>query len=159
MTDLCPPIDPTVKVLLTWNDGDDTLTLPPGSGFDDLDSWWNVLSWPFFDYRYTYAPTSEWLPGGVLLSAVPGQTSIPIGIVVQTAATDGQAGLMTARAAVDEAFRAPDLTIAFLIDDVSVGEWAADPSIINWGPVSTPTLGIFALEGSAAVPVNPVEAT
>jgi hypothetical protein len=83
----------------------------------------------------------------------------PVSLVVRTAAADGQAGLTAAKATIEAAFRAVDLTISFLIDTVPVGAWRADPARINWGPVNILALGMFAQEGSVAVPVNPVEAT
>jgi hypothetical protein len=161
--DMCPPIDPTVAIVLTFTDTDDEaaeVTVPPDcTGDEETPWWWNSLSWPFFDYRYGYAPPSAWLPGNVLLSAVPGESSIPISLVVSTPAADGQAGLASARQALEAAFTAGDLTLQFLMDADVAGEWQADPAVINWGPVSVLTLGMFTQEGAVVVPVNPVEAT
>jgi hypothetical protein len=164
ITAACTPVDPDVDVQLTWTDPDtsETVTLLlPWNCSDDPDTpwWWSEMTWPFFDYIYDYAPTSKWLPGQVLRSAVPGPASLPISLVVRTPAADGQAGLTAAKATIEAAFRAVDLTISFLIDTVPVGAWQADPARINWGPVNILALGMFAQEGSVAVPVNPVEAT
>jgi hypothetical protein len=166
MSSMCPALDPTIEVTLTWGtDEDETLTVPPELS-DDVEWYWNALQWPFFDYRYGYAPPSDWLPGNVMLSAVPGGAAIPISLVVRTSynpmADDPATAvtrLETRKATLSAAFARYGLTVAYIVEGVTVGTWAADPSVINWGAIDTQTYGLLVAQGVVSVPVNPPEAT
>lgn len=165
-TSYCPPIDPDVELRLRYtDDSDDVITVlvpPECSDFneDGYRFWWNSVAWPFFDYRYTYAPPSAWLPGNVLLSAVPGGATVPLSLVVEAEpGVNAQANLQTGRDFLETLLRKDGLHFGYRIDGTLVANYDADPSIINWGPVNVLAMGVLALEGAVVIPINPVEAT
>lgn len=151
--------DPDIMLTLGWFTTSPfaTYTVDIPSECDDSGWWWNSLQFPNFDLRYTTAPPSNWVGGDILLGAVPAASTLPITIGVHE--TD-LTTLEAAKATLSAAFRQLDLTITVRVDDPTlgltfVGQWAAFPSIIQWGQITPGMYGLFAAEGSVVVPVNP----
>lgn len=122
--------------------------------------WWNTLDLPGFTFRYDYAPTSRWLPGAVLLGAVPDASALNVTVVAQ--GTD-LATLEAQKAALAAGLAQWTYTVfvsAVLApaDPVSLGSWAAKPTLPVWGTVTPSLYGMLVCQGAVSIPVNPIGA-
>lgn len=152
---ICDPeaTDPIITVTLTWGDTGE-LELGPDCPDDD-GMWWNALVLPPFAMRYTLAPPSSWVPGNVLLSAVPDSAALTLGVAVRGSDT---ATLEAQKAILVDALGQWPYVVTVDQGGVVVGAWRADPTIPQWGALTQQDVGLFVAEAAVSIPLNPVGA-
>lgn len=150
----CDPetADPIITVTLTWDGGELALTpdCPAGEGL-----WWNALVLPPFAMRYTQAPPSAWVPGNVLLSAVPDSAPLTLGVGVKG---DDVAGLEAQKAVLVDALGQWPYVVTITEGAATLGAWRADPTVPQWGALTQQDAGLFAVEAAVSIPLNPTGA-
>ena len=152
MSEACGGADPVIVVTLAGSGAD--LALPPECPGDE-GLWWNALALPDWGMRYTYAPPSQWVPGAVLLAAVPDASAVPITVAARSTSV---AGLEVQKARLEAALRRWSYTVSIDVDGTSLGSWEALPCIPSWGAVTPQRAGLFVAEASVSIPVNPAGA-
>lgn len=160
----CAVVDPVIVVTLSDGTDDTPLSIGPDcapvpidpddedAGLTQAGLWWTALAWPDQPLRYEYAPTSRYIAGQRLRSAVRDLASLPLSVVCQSTTTDG---VLTLMALVDSALAAYPTHVRIDYDGVSVGRWPCMPTTTSWGAITPQRAGLFIAEGGIVIPVNP----
>lgn len=147
-----------VTVLVTLGpEGEGALEIPSTC---DVGISWTKMSLPDWELRNTYAPPSAYVPGNVLLAAVPDSGAIPMTVSVEGTSLDD---LEDKKVELETALAAwPGLFKAVATDDTGTvtiaGPWKTFPTIPRWGDVLPTVLGHYLLEATFSLPVNPTGA-
>lgn len=152
---ICADQDPTITITLST--GAEPLVIGPDCV--DTGIWWNALSLPAWAMRYEYAPPSQFLPGQMLLSAIPEAGAVTVAVVARGADLDAVETQKALLASVLAQWRYT-ITVAATPDGGSptvLGDtYDAKPTIPIWGqPVDTAEAGMLVAVGTASIPVNP----
>lgn len=118
---------------------------------------WLTLGTPEWAFRYLYAPSSNYVAGNALLSAVRDSAEVPVTVAVQGASL---ADVEVKKSQVEAALAAWPGVFKAEATDASgtvtiAGPWSSFPTIPRWGDVVLPLLGYFYVEGTFSLPVNP----
>jgi hypothetical protein len=154
VTDCIVVPDPTTTLAITT--AGSPLEVGPDCP-DGTGTWWTAITLPAWAYRNEYAPPSPWLPGQVLLSAVPDQSSLAVAVGAKASTLTA---LQAQKAALDDALAQWRYTVTLTavsgLETVTIGSWLAQPCAVVWGDLDTQPWGQeYVAVGSAAIPVNP----
>ncbi len=145
-----------VTVNVTLGPEGDPLVI--SSDCDDAISW-VTMGLPEWEYRYNYAPPSDWVPGNVLLSVVEDSGAVRMVVSVQgSSLADMEAKKSEVKAALAAwpgLFKVEAITTDETV--VIAGPWESFPVIPKWGAVLTPLLDHYLVECTFSLPVNPYE--
>jgi len=152
----CDPeaVDPLITVTIAGDDVEDVV-LGPDCPEGDEGLWWNALVLPDFAYRYTQAPPSQWVPGTLLLAAVPDAATLTLGVAAIGTDT---VTLESQKAILANALAQWPFTVTVAVGGTTVGSWRADPTIPRWGEMTQQDVGLFAAEAAVSITVQPTGA-
>lgn len=107
--------------------------------------------WPRFTTRRTYAPTSAFVPGELLMGAVQDAGEWPLTIYAHG---DDAAALSAAMDALEAALTQPSFEATLNVNGVT-RTWPADPEFPDWGEVDSGMARAFIARASVTLQVNP----
>lgn len=143
-----------VTIDVTLGTEEDPLVIPSTC---DIGISWTKMALPDWEFRYTYAPPSIYVPGNVLMAAVQDSGAVPMTVSVEGSSLADlevkKAELETALAAWPGSFK-----VDAMDDNGTVtiaGPWESFPTLPRWGDVLPTVLGHYLLEATFSLPVNP----
>lgn len=146
----------TTEVHLTY--GPDSFVI----GEDCLASglFWTELALPDWELRYSYAPPSAYVPGNVLLAAVPESSAMAMRVVARGSSVADLKVQQTILTLFLSRFNATVSVVTYdhanESDATTIGgPWPIQPTIPQWGAVSPVLMGLYVSEATFSIPVNP----